>query len=72
VAYGYNQIPGIEFNESIAPVINDVSYQIMMIVKLIWNFEASIVDVDAAFLHGELQKEIFLNISNGMSYDSKH
>jgi hypothetical protein len=57
VACGYSQIPGIDFNENFAPVINDVSFRIMLIAKLIWNLEASIVDVETAFLHGELQEE---------------
>jgi hypothetical protein len=72
VACGYSQIPGIYFNESFAPVINYVKFQIMLIAKLIWNLEASIVDVETAFLHGELQEEIYMNIPEGMSYDSNH
>jgi hypothetical protein len=72
VACGYSQILGIDFNESFAPVINDVSFRIMLIAKLIWNLEASIVDVESAFLHGELQEEIYMNIPEEMSYDSKH
>jgi hypothetical protein len=72
VACGYSQIPGIDFNESFAPVINDVRFQIMLIVKLIWNLEAFIVDVETSFLHCELQQEIYINIPEGMSYDSKH
>jgi hypothetical protein len=35
VAYGYSQIPGIDFNESFALVINNVSFQIKLIAKLI-------------------------------------
>jgi hypothetical protein len=53
-------------------VINDVSFRIMLIAKLIWNLEASIVDVETTFLHAELQEEIYMNIPEGMSYDSKH
>jgi hypothetical protein len=72
VACGYSQIAVINFNQSFAPVVNDVSFQIMLITKLIWNLEASIVNVEAAFLHVKLQEEIYMNISEGMSYDSKH
>jgi Reverse transcriptase (RNA-dependent DNA polymerase) len=37
VACIYSQIPGIDFNESFAPVVNNVSFQIMLIAKLTWN-----------------------------------
>jgi hypothetical protein len=72
VACGYSQIPGIDFNKRFAPVINNVSFRIMLIAKLIWNLEDSIVDVETAFLYGELQEEIYMNIPESTSYDSKH
>ena len=67
VACGYSQIPGIDFNESYAPVINNVSFRIMLIAKLVWGLQASIVDVETAFLHGNLQEEIYMNIPEGMT-----
>jgi Reverse transcriptase (RNA-dependent DNA polymerase) len=70
VACGYGQIPGIDFNESFAPVVNGVSIRIMLIAKLIWDRQASIIDVKTAFLHGDLQEEIYMNIPEGMQQDS--
>jgi hypothetical protein len=54
VACGYSQIPGVYFNESFASVVNDVSFRIILSAKLLWDLQASIVDVETAFLHGDL------------------
>jgi hypothetical protein len=43
---------GVNFNKSFTSVINDASLRIMMIAKLIWGLEASIIDVEIGFLHG--------------------
>jgi hypothetical protein len=58
VACGYSRIPGIDCNKSSVPEINDVGIRIMLIAKLIWNLEATIVNLEISFLHGELQDEI--------------
>jgi hypothetical protein len=43
-------------------VINDVTYQILLIVKILWNLKGLIVDVEAAFLHGDLEGcEIYMD-----------
>jgi Reverse transcriptase (RNA-dependent DNA polymerase) len=67
VACGYNQTPGIDFNEGFAPVINDVSFHIILIVKIMWGLQASITDVETAFLHGKLSEEIYMNVPDGMN-----
>jgi hypothetical protein len=72
VACGYSQIPLVNFKESFALVVNNVSFRIMLIAKLIWDVQASIVDVEMAFLHGDLQEEIYMNISEGMQQDSNN
>jgi hypothetical protein len=35
LACGCSQIPGIDYTESFAPLINDVNFQIMLTVNLI-------------------------------------
>jgi hypothetical protein len=67
LACGYSLFPGTDFNESFPQVFNDVSFRTMLIAKLIWNLETSIVDMETAFLHDEPQEEIYMNIPEGMS-----
>jgi Reverse transcriptase (RNA-dependent DNA polymerase) len=72
VACGYSQVPGVDFNDSFAPVINDVCFRIMLITKLIWGLKACIVGVETVFLYGELQEEIYMNVPEVLSTDSKN
>ena len=60
VACGYSQIPGVDFTESYAPVINDVSWRILIIAMLLWRLEAKIIDVSTAFLYGDLEEDIYM------------
>ena len=60
VACGYSQIPGVDFTESYAPVINDVSWRILLVAKMLWGLDAKIVDVETAFLYGELEEEVYM------------
>ena len=67
VACGYSQIPGVDFVESYAPVINDITWRILLIAKLMRNYSAKIVDVETAFLHGELDEEIYMEPPPGVN-----
>ena len=68
VACGYSQIAGIDYDENFAPVINDVTYRILLIVKILWQLEGVIVDVEAAFLHGDLDgREIYMDAPEGLN-----
>jgi Reverse transcriptase (RNA-dependent DNA polymerase) len=62
VACGYSQVPGVDFNDSFAPVVNDVSFRVLLIAKIVWKLKDRIIDVETAFLHGDLKEEIFMEI----------
>jgi hypothetical protein len=62
VACGYSQVPGIDFSESFAPVLNDVSFRIMFIAKLVLNMTYTVIDIETAFLHGDLDEETYMEV----------
>jgi hypothetical protein len=66
VACGYSQVPGIDFSESFAPVLNGVSFRIMLIAKLVWDMTSTVVNIETAFLHGGLDEEIYMEVPKGL------
>jgi hypothetical protein len=58
VACGYSQFQEIDSNESFTPVLNDVSFRIMLIAKLVCDMTCTVVDIETVFLYGELDEEI--------------
>ena len=65
VACGYSQVPGIDFENTYAPTINDTSWRILIIAMLLWNLDAKIVDVETAFLMGDLEENIYMDAPQG-------
>jgi hypothetical protein len=46
VEYEYSQVPGVNCNESFAPLINDISFSIMLRANHIWALEVQMIDVE--------------------------
>ena len=67
VACGYSQVPGIDFGESFAPVVNDITFRILFVAMIVWGLKARIIDVETAFLHGDLEEEIYMDIPKGLN-----
>jgi hypothetical protein len=42
----YNKVTGTELNESFTPVINNLSFRILWIAKLVWNMKAATIDIE--------------------------
>ena len=67
VALGYNQIPGVDYTDNFAPVINDVTYRLVLLNWLINDWDSQVIDVETAFLYGNLEEEIYLKCPEGLS-----
>lgn len=64
-ALGYSQIPGLDYTENFAPVIQDITFRLLCLIMMLHGWIAEIVDIETAFLYGELEEEIFIKIPDG-------
>jgi len=65
VCLGYSQIPGVDFSDNYEPVGNNITFRVIMVLGLIYNLHAVLLDVETAFLYGKLEEEIYMEISKG-------
>ena len=72
-AIGYTQVAGVDHQDNFAPVLNDVTFRIIMTLIIANQWDADIVDIETAFLYGELEEEIYMKIPEGLNeYTGKH
>ena len=65
VAKGFSQIPGVDFTDNYSPVVNDVTFRVVVARMIIENMKGKVVDIDNAFLNGDLEHEIYMKIPEG-------
>ncbi|KAH9652997.1 hypothetical protein KPL70_027263 [Citrus sinensis] len=65
VAKGYTQMEGVDFKEVFSPVVRHTSIRVLMAITTTKNLELEQLDVKTAFLHGNLQEEIFMSQPEG-------
>lgn len=60
VARGFTQKEGIGYQEIFAPVVKHVSIRFLMTVVVNLDLELEQMDVKRAFLHGDLEEELYM------------
>jgi len=70
VACSYSQIPSVDFTKNYAPIMNDVMWQNLLVAMIVWQMDAIIMDAETTFLHGNLEEEIYMTLSDGMEGES--
>jgi len=71
VLKGYIQRKGIDFNEIFSPVVKMSSIRIVMSLAATFDLEVEQMDVKTAFLHGDLEEEIYMKQHDGFLVEGK-
>ena len=66
VALGHSQIPGVDYADKFAPVAHDVSFRIALAKMMVEKLDSLVMDVETAFLSGDIEEEIFMKSPVGM------
>ena len=71
VAKGYAQKEGIDYNEVFSPVVKHSSIRILLALVAQFDLELVQLDVKTAFLHGDLEEEIYMTQPEGFKVAGK-
>ena len=66
VALGHSQIPGVVNTGNFASVAHDVSFRIALARMMVDKLVSLVMDVETAYLYGEIDEEIFMRSPVGM------
>ena len=71
VVRGFDQEKGIDFNEVFSPVVRHTLIRILLALVALYDLELEQLDVKTAFLHGNLEEEIYIQQPEGFVVPGK-
>jgi len=71
VAQGYSQVPGIHYGEVFASMARMAAMRAIIALAAIEDLELKTVNISTAFLNGDIDREIYMKVLEGLEVDGE-